>query len=183
MPRSALPIVFLFLASASAAAQPSNIDTTSRRQAVEKLRFLIGDWGGEATAFIGPGQQIRMWQTEWVRPKVMGQILAVEGLGRRLTPSGPADTVFNAFGTIDWTPERGYQMRTQIANGHVAIIPLQVSDSGFTWGIDVPGGRSRYTMRITPAGEWHERGEFSRDGQQWFPIMEMRLKRTEKATP
>jgi hypothetical protein len=59
---------------------------------------------------------------------------------------------------------------------------VEVQQNGFVWGIQVPGGRIRYTMVVTPAGEWHEKGEFTRDEQNWFPTMEMKLKRR-TATP
>lgn len=163
---------------ASAAAQaPPQVDTAAKRRAMEKLSFLVGDWQGEAMAVTGPGRQVRVWQTEWVRPKLKGQILAVEGLGRLLTDTGPTDTLFNAWAVIDWAPDRGYFMRSNVLDGRVGEFPVHVTERGFVWGFEVPGGQVRYSMVLTPQGQWHERGEFSRDGQRWFPSMEMRLDR------
>lgn len=159
-------------------AQPqAPVDTAAKRKAMERLAFIVGDWEGEATAFMGPGRQVRMWQTEWVRPKLKGQIMAVEGVGRLLTPNGPTDTLFNAWAVIDWEPARGYFMRSNVLDGRVGEFPIEVIQNGFIWGTPVPGGRIRYTMVITPAGEWHEKGEYTRDEQQWYPTMEMKLKK------
>jgi len=30
-------------------------------------------------------------------------------------------------------------------------------------------------MRLTQAGKWNERGEYSPDGERWIPIFEMTL--------
>ena len=152
-------------------------DTAARRTAMERLHFLVGDWGGDVVSQTQAGQQSRHWQTEWVRYKLNGQVLALEGLGRRVLPTGAADTIFNAWASVDWTPERGYLMRTQTLNGRTGEVPLAVSDSGFSWGMKFPAGQVRYTMRLLPSGEWHERGEFSRDGVNWINNLEMRLKR------
>lgn len=178
-------ILLLASTSLAAAQMPSAPDTAARRKAMDKLHFLLGDWGGEATAVVGRGQQVRVFQTEWVRRKVGGQVIAVEGLARRYTPEGLKDTVFNTLGVIEWLPERGYFMRSHVMDGRSGEFPVTVSDSGFVWGFEVPGGRVRFTMMVTPAGEWYEKGEFTRDGSQWFPTMEMRLKKLppEKPTP
>jgi YD repeat-containing protein len=92
--------------------------------------------------------------------------------------SGPDDTAFNAWAVLDWTPERGYLMRSNTLDGRYGEFAVQLSDSGFVWGTQFPGGQIRYTMRLTPAGEWHEQGEYTRDGTRWFPTVEMRLRRT-----
>jgi hypothetical protein len=176
----------LLLVTTSLTAQmPAPPDTAARRKAMDKLSFLLGDWGGEATAVVGRGQQLRVFQTEWVRRKVGGQVIAVEGLARRYTPEGLKDTVFNTLGVIEWLPERGYFMRSHVMDGRSGEFPVTVSDSGFVWGFEVPGGRVKFTMVVTPAGEWYEKGEFTRDGTQWFPTMEMRLKKlpADKPTP
>jgi hypothetical protein len=179
-PAHFLLATLLMLASRSMVAQPAQVDTAARRRAMDKIAFLVGDWAGEATAFVAGGQQMRMWQSEWVRPKLKGQILAVEGMGRRLLAGGPADTLFNAWATIEWSPDKGYMMKSTTLDGRSGEFPLTVTDSGFTWGIELPAGaRVRYTMRLTTSGEWSEFGEYTRDGSQWLPVMNMRLKRTQ----
>ena len=113
-----------------------------------------------------------------MRFKLRGQVLLIEGVGRHGVSGALGDTAFNAVAVVDWLPDRGYAMRSHTLEDRVGSFGLQVADSGFVWGFDVPAGRIRYTMRLTPAGEWLERGEFSRDGTQWFPTFEMRLHRT-----
>jgi hypothetical protein len=39
------------------------------------------------------------------------------------------------------------------------------------------GSSRRFTITLTPAGEWWEIGEFSRDGTTWTKFFEMTLKK------
>lgn len=170
------------LAAVSSNAQPVASDPVARREAMQRLAFLVGSWSGDARMTLGPGRTESFRQTEQVRFAVGGQVLVIEGIGRALKDGTPGDTAFQAFGMIDWRPERGYQLRSMTHEGRegtFVVTPL-AEGQGFTWGFEVPGGRTRYTIRLTPEGEWHERGEFSRDGQQWFPTMEMRLRRASR---
>ena len=167
------------LAAVSSDAQPTASDPVARREAMQKLAFLVGEWSGDARMMMGPGRTENVRQTEHVRFALSGQVLVIDGIGRTLKDGTVGDTAFQAFGMLDWRPERGYQLRSMTHEGRegtFVVAPL-AEGQGFTWGFEVPGGRTRYTIRLTPEGEWHERGEFSRDGQQWFPTMEMRLRR------
>lgn len=39
------------------------------------------------------------------------------------------------------------------------------------------GGDIRFTITLTEKDEWHEAGEFSRDGKNWIEFFEMTLQR------
>ena len=159
---------------------PAMPDTAARRQHMDKLSFLVGRWSGPAWAAVRGGQRMDMRQTEHVRYKLGGQILLIEGLGRRLEGGVPADTAFNAVAVVDWQEGKGYIMRSWTLFGTRGEFPLTLTDNGFTWGHDVPGGFVRYTMELTPEGVWHEVGRFSRDGQEWMPVVELTVQREDK---
>jgi len=146
-----------------------------------KLAFLQGSWSGDAWASVGRGERIQMRQTESIRYAVGGQVLVVEGVGRRLVNGTPNDTVFHALGTIDWLPSRGYLMRSYALTGQHGEFPLAVTDSGFTWEIPVPRGRIRYTMQLTGDGAWDERGFYSADQSQRVQTFGMLLRPTRRA--
>jgi hypothetical protein len=57
-----------------------------------------------------------MVQTEWVRYKRRGQVLAIEGLGRRMPTTGAGDTLFNAWAVIEWSLTAGMEMRPKKTN-------------------------------------------------------------------
>jgi hypothetical protein len=168
--------LFMSLAPTSAAAQV-DADSAARREAMVRVSFLAGDWFGSAWYQRPGGARDTLWQTEHVRLKLRGQIVLIEGVGRRMAAGVPGDTVFNALATIDWAPDRGYRMHSSTLDGREGTFPLTVSDDGFAWGFDVPGGKTRFRMRLTADGDWLERGEFTRDGEHWVTTFEMRLRR------
>ena len=147
-------------------------DTTARRTAMERLAFLQGKWSGDATAMIGQGQKVQIRQTESVRYALNGQVMLVEGVGRKLVDGIPGDTLFHAVATIDWLPERGYRMRAYTLSGHFGEFPLNVVDRGFAWEAPAPGGKVEYTMKLTDAGVWDERGDYVR-GDQRYEVIRM----------
>ncbi len=124
-----------------------------------------------------------MRQVESIRFAVGGQVLVLEGLGRRLAGGVPGDTVFQALGIIDWMPDRGYRMRSWILNGLQGEFPIAATDSGFSWRTSVPGGQMEYVMTLTPAGEWRERGTFIGASGGSFLVVDMLLKRTGTLPP
>ena len=176
--RSLLPAgIILILALPLQAQTPVMPDTAARRQHMQKLGFLVGRWTGPAWAAIRGGQRLEMLQAENVRYKLGGQVLLIEGLGRRLTDGEPGDTVFNAVAVVDWQPEKGYVMRSWTLAGTQGEFLLTLTENGFTWGFDISGGSVRYTMEMTPEGVWHEVGRFSRDGKEGMPVVELTVKR------
>lgn len=144
------------------------------REAMAKLSFLVGDWEGPASVQAGPDRRIDLRQTEMVRYELDGVILRVEGRG---VVAASGETQFHAHAIISWEEGRGYRMRSWLRTGQESEFVMTVQDSGFVWGHEAPTGQVRYTMRLTPEGEWHEAGEFSPDGTRWFPTIEMRLRR------
>ena len=54
-----------------------------------------------------------------------------------------------------------------------------VTENGFSWSIETPRGVMKYTLRLTENGEWHEIGEYSRDGEQWQKFFNMLLRRVD----
>lgn len=151
-------------------------DTAARRQAMQKLAFLVGEWSGPAWAMMGPGQRMEMRQTEKVRYALGGQVLLVEGIGQRLVNGVPTDTVFHAAATVDWLPDRGYLMRSYTLGGHFGEFPLELAERGFVWQAPAPGGKVIYTMRLTDDGTWDERGVYEGNGRT-MPVVQLTVKK------
>jgi hypothetical protein len=149
-------------------------------EAMRKLDFLVGDWSGEAWYQMGPEGRTESRGTETVRLKAGGAALVVEGRFSAVGPDGVERVVHDAFGVIAPDPAGGYRILSFLADGRQGDSKLELTEDGFRWGMEIPGqGVTRYTMRLTPAGEWVETGEFSRDGgETWMPFMEMRLVRS-----
>ena len=64
---------------------PRAPNVEAQRNAMKKLRFLVGSWSGEATVLRGPGQFAEMAQAESAQFKLDGLVLMIEGVGRAKT--------------------------------------------------------------------------------------------------
>ena len=142
---------------------------------MKKLDFLLGDWAGEATVRMGPGEPEKVFQTERIQPKLGGEIIVIEGLGK----DAGGKTVHDALAILSWDPEKKhYRFSTYVAGRGTGETVLELTGpSSGIWRLEGPWGKQRYTIDVTEAGEWVEIGEFSRDGEKWVKFIEMRLKR------
>lgn len=151
-------------------------DGSGNRAAIDKLDFMVGRWSGEAWMQRGPGERAQTRMTETIERKLGGVVLQVEGLGTMPEAEG-SRTVHHALAMISFDLQSGtYVMRSYLASGQYGDFALTPIPGGVSWTREVPGGRIRNTAHIA-GDEWHEIGEFSRDGTQWTQIMEMRLRR------
>ena len=166
------------LVSPLTAQERSVADADARSTAMEQLSFMVGQWSGDAWAVTGPGPRLEIRQTESVRYALGGQVLLIEGVGRALADGVVGDTLFHAVATIDWLPDRGYLMRSYVLSGQYGEFPMVVTEEGYSWEIDIPGGNKvQYRMHLTPDGEFDERGWFiTADGRE-VPNFAMLLRR------
>ena len=173
----AVLVAFAFAAGAPLSAQMP--DGSANKAAMEKLAFMIGSWKGDAWQMQGPGNRVETRMHEVVTLGPGGAVLLVEGKGE-IPGTGGAEgrMVHHAFGIISFDPTRGsYTLRSYLANGMMGDFDLTPVEGGVMWTRDAPGGgKIRYTAKYG-TGEWHEIGEYSRDGTAWTKTMEMRLKK------
>jgi hypothetical protein len=146
---------------------------------MRKLDWWLGEWSGPASIQMGPGKPQQVLQTERVQSKLGGRVILVEGLGKRRMEDGSAGEVAHeALAVVSYDEKtKKYVFDAWTArDGHVDAW-LEVGEKqSATWGFDTPqGGKIRYSIRLTEAGEWNEIGEFSRDGNQWMKFFEMTL--------
>jgi len=153
-------------------------DGSASRAAMERLGFMEGRWRGEGWMVRGPGERVTAQMTETVRRGIGGVVLVIEGRGTRpASAGGDSVVVHDALAVLAFDQQSsGYVMRSWIATGQWGDFPVTLIEGGVTWSREVPGGRVRNTAHIGN-GEWHELGEFSRDGTTWMTIMDIRLRR------
>lgn len=172
-----------FLTAAIAVALPALLpgqapDASAARAAIERLNSMVGRWRGEAWMAREGGQRAQTVMTETVERKLGGTVLLIEGLGQAPAEGGGEPrVVHHALAVLSFEPRTGsYQMRSYLANGLSGDFAVALVEGGVSWSREVPGGTVRNTARFT-ADEWHEVGEFSRDGTTWTQVMEIRLRR------
>lgn len=152
-------------------------DPTVNVEAMKKISSMIGKWKGKGTYTTGPGQTESVDVNEEVQAKVGGTVLQIDGLGK----SGEK-VVHNAFGAVFYDPaSKLYKIKAFIANGNNIETEFKVlGDGKYEWGFPAgPSGTVRFTITIT-ATTWHEVGEFSPDGKNWYKTLDMTLERVMK---
>lgn len=159
----------LIILSLGAAVFPAAAQNTNPE--MKKLEPLIGNWKGTALYRMGPGEPQKVDQTEVIEFKLSGAVLQIEGIGK-------VDNVVRhhalALVNFDATQNK-FSFRSYLSDGKMADAQFAVTGEGkYTWGFDYPGRKIRYTISID-GNRWQETGEFSPDGNQWFPFLEMNL--------
>jgi hypothetical protein len=170
MHRSIL-IVGAALIATAAYAQP-----TTSIEAMAALQPLVGKWEGEGWIVRqGVGRE-RFVGEETVTPRLSGAAILVEG--RHRSAAEPTRVIHDALAMIVWSPrDKVYRFRSQLATGQSGEYALTVEPGKFIWILTTPdGGKVEYTT-LFDASTWHETGRFSRDGANWTPIFEMKLKK------
>lgn len=146
-----------------------------QREEMRKLAFLIGDWKGSGWTQARDGKRSEFTQTEKIQYKVNGLALLIEGRGQDLSLG---TDVFEALAVVSFDDKgKLYRFRSYTTEGRSADAEARLIEGGLEWGMQFPGGRFRYTIKLTDKGQWFEVGEVSTDGSSWRKFHEMTLQR------
>jgi len=173
-------IVALVLLFASSSFAQTQAPTSEGREAMKKLNFLVGRWKGEGWVQFGPGQRQMVNAIESVQPRLGGEVLLIEGLGKTKTEGNqPEVTGHDAIAFLYYDAKaKIFKFQAHRAGGLAVDCEAKVTDRSFEWGFqDEHAGTLRFTMKLTDKGEWFEVGEMSRDGKTWHKFFEMTLQR------
>jgi hypothetical protein len=133
-----------------AAQQPGGTDV--QRQAMQKLAFLIGHWSGPVTIIRGPGEPLKLTQTENIQFKLDGLVLLVEGQ----STDKDGKVSFSALATISFDETtHAYRIRAY-HDGHYVDTELVPAAGGFSWSFDSGPAHVANTMHLTDKNEWSE---------------------------
>lgn len=158
----------------TAQAPNPNAMAARSREALAPLARMVGQWEGEARVSEGPGEALRVLQSEDIVWGASGTMLFIRGTGR--DPNTRAIN-FEAAASIWFDPELGrVRMRTH-RSGRSVEPELEIKPDTLVWGFPVPGGKVRYVIALTDS-TWHEEGFFERAGAPPFKTIDMRLRKT-----
>lgn len=164
-------LALLVLPAATADAPPRpNAD-------MKPLAFLVGTWQGTGWAQTRDGRHefnIR----ERIEPKLEGNVFLVEGIGK----DGSGKVHHHALAFFHYDKAAGhFKVKAFRKDGSYVDAKGEMKDGAFVWGFEQPqAGTVRFTLKLNEQGQWVEIGEFSRDGKQWFKMMEMTLNRVKE---
>lgn len=119
---------------------------------MKKLDFLVGKWSGPASVFRGPGEPLKVTQTENVQFKLDGLVMLVEGMAR----NAEGKVVFQAMATIAFDESASVYRFRSYSDGHYLDTELKLLPKGFLWGYDAGPAKISNTMRVNEKGEWTE---------------------------
>ncbi len=170
-----LTLALTLTLSFNLAAQTEYIDTEVV-QRMAHLEFLQGEWHGSGWMLNYSGEKETFKQTEKVRFLNQNTALLIQGEGR----DAHSDSINHlAAALLIWDKTaQEYRMSSALADGKFGVFTAQAQGPGeFSWQMDTLQGHRRFTVRLNAAGQWHEIGEYSRDGVKWMPFFEMTLDR------
>lgn len=169
---SALALLFL-LSTTPTAAQQAEV-AAAKEAAMDRIAFLAGEWEGEG--WMRAGERSGSFRgTESVTPLLGGRVLVIEG--RHHEPES-GEQVHHAVAVVTYDAEAGhYWFRSEVDGAGGVDATGEMVDDAFVWTMTTPWGTMRYTIRLNEAGEWHEIGEMTRDGDNWVQHFEMTMRR------
>lgn len=147
-----VPTALISSALALAAQQAPMPSAAAQREAMKKLAFLAGSWSDPASISRGPGEPLKLTQTENVQYKLDGLVLLIEGQGGG--PDGKAQ--FQALATVSYDDAAHVYRFRAYNDGHYIDTELTVNPDGFSWGFSAGPARIENTMHLTAKGEWQE---------------------------
>jgi hypothetical protein len=149
-----------------------------QRDAMSKLRFLVGRWVGEARLFRGQDQPLELTQTEEAQYKLDGLILLIEGISRSKLDGKP---LLQALGIICYDDlSSTYHMRAfndgRFLETEVALLG---EGKGLRWGFALGEVGTTSVLRINRKGEWTELTEVTVGSQPPRKLMELAVRRVD----
>jgi hypothetical protein len=142
-----------------------------QREAMHKLAFLAGHWSGPINISRGPGEPVKLTQTEEIQYKLDGLVMLIEGTSR----DSEGKTSFNALATISFDDDaHNYRFRAY-NGGHYIDTELTVAANGFSWSYDAGPAHIANTMHLTGKGEWAETTEATVGGNPPHRSVDMLL--------
>ena len=111
------------------AGQQPNV--AAQREAMKKLDFLAGKWSGDALVSRGPGEPMKVVQSENIQLKLDGLVLLIEGTARN--PDGKI--VFQALATVSYDDSTSVYRFRSYNDGRYLETELKVIPQGFTLGL------------------------------------------------
>ena len=164
-------VVLFTVFPAIARSQQPNI--MAQREALTKLDFLIGKWSGDASMSRGPGQPLKLTQTEDVQLKMDGLLMVIEGTGR----NAGGEVVYQAFATISYDDATSTYHFRAYNDGRYLDTALTVVPKGFAWGFSAGPANISNTMRLNDNGEWAETTQVTVGASEPHTSVEMLLRR------
>jgi len=150
---------------------PRTPDLAAQREAMAKLRFLVGSWRGKARLYRGAEGPVDLLQSEVAGYRLDGLILLIEGVGR--TAEG-GKAVLQALGVVSYDDQiAAYRMRAFNDGRFLETEVKLLEDRGMTWGFTLGDIATRSILKIDENGAWTEIAEIRVGSQDPKKLLEL----------
>lgn len=155
---------------------PRTPDLAAQHAAMQKLRFLIGEWSGEARVFRGAVEPVELLQSERAEYKLDGLLLLIEGIGRNKADGKAA---LQALGIVSFDDEAmTYRMRAFNDGRYLETeMKLAADGRGLSWGFVLGEIRTSSVLRLNEQEQWTELHEITVGAQPSRKLMELVVSR------
>ncbi|MBL7860607.1 MAG: hypothetical protein JNJ65_05545 [Cyclobacteriaceae bacterium] len=170
-------IICLTLLFFTARSQGQAPNPAINKKQLAPLSYLIGSWKGTATIQQRGGATLVVNQEEKISWELDSLLIKIEGIGK--DPATQKKN-FHAYALISYNPiTQQLGMRSYTHEGYQTDAYFKILGTNqFEWGFDLPAnrGKIRYTITLSETERtWVEKGEFSADGNTWYPTLSMSL--------
>lgn len=152
---------------------PASLAQSGRdHRPAQALAWMQGEWQGEGWIIGRDGVRRSFTVEESVRSAADGHVLQIHGVG-----TAQGRVIHDAAGFVTRT-ETGMTMQAVNMHGQSQIVPLEVTDSGFSWQLTMGDyGRVEYEATYIE-GRWIETGAWCPTGGECIQNFQMQLTRS-----
>ena len=138
------------------------------------LTRMHGVWSGQGKYMGQSKEWVETRVEEVVDLRLNGRVLIIEGKGYSLEDTIGLEPVHHAIAMLHYDDSGGgMKMRAVLKDGRWVDPTISMTDQGFNWSFEVPGGAIEYCVSIDK-DRWVEKGYFCRGDEKW-PFFEMDL--------
>ncbi|WP_420576177.1 hypothetical protein [Ekhidna sp.] len=143
------------------------------QEQMKKLEPMVGNWKGGGWYMDQAGKRYEFTQQEEISKELSNTALLIKGKG-----FSDGEVIHDAMAVVSYDSTSGdYNFHSFLSDGRKTDAKLKViGDGEFEWGFKIPNGLIKYSIQIAN-DQWHEKGEFSPDGSNWYPFIDFNLSR------
>ena len=151
--------------AAPPAGDPRAAMLAEAKQAMSAYAWLVGEWEGTATIYMGNNGKMSLVQHESVTSAAFGTALIIQGRGT-MDRNGTTQQLWDAAALFAYNaPSKKFSFTSAGGSGMAQMFSVDPQGDGFTWSYnESASAKTRFVITKSADGKWTEVGETSKDG-------------------
>ncbi len=153
-----------------------------QQEAMQKLRWMIGNWAGSSIVNIGDQKQLTNIR-ESIQSGLDGTILTINVIATDKDSNTRRQLLaYTSFSVISYDLKNKSYRWTSWRNSekYYDEYSFSVDNNSFEYISNENGGKVRYKAKLGSDGEFLETGEYSKDGSSWGEFITMKLRKSRR---